>query len=99
MPYYRTKPEPAMQTPLDEALSPIVKPPAGLTSRVVRGSLWNLSGQAVALAATLIATPITIHFLGTEAYGVLALLNILIGYLSFADLGMGTASTRFGADA
>ncbi|HVQ40052.1 MAG TPA: oligosaccharide flippase family protein, partial [Pyrinomonadaceae bacterium] len=31
--------------------------------------------------------------------GVLVLINVLIGYLSFADMGMGWASTRFGSDA
>jgi len=71
----------------------------GLTSRVVRGSLWSLGGQGVTLLATLIATPFVIQFLGPEGYGVLVLINILLGYLSFADMGMGWASTRFGTDA
>src|SRR5712691_4239192 len=72
---------------------------AGMTTRVVRGSFWILGGQGVTMLASLIATPFVIRWLGTEAYGVLALINVLVGYLAFADLGMGTASTRFGADA
>jgi len=68
-----------------------------LTSRVVRGSLLNLIGQAVTMLATLIATPFVIRILGPASYGVLALVHVLIGYLSFADMGMGTASTRFGS--
>src|SRR5205085_238251 len=51
------------------------------------------------LMVSFVATPLVIRLLGTEAYGVLTLVNLLIGYLAFADLGMGTASTRFGAAA
>src|SRR3954447_21874358 len=69
----------------------------GLTSRVVRGGFLNLIGQGVTMLATLIATPFVIRLLGPASYGVLALVHVLIGYLSFADLGMGVASTRFGA--
>jgi len=78
------------------------QPPAprygpGVTSRVVHGSFLNLGGQAVTMLATLIATPFVIRLLGTASYGILALVHVLISYLSFADFGMGTASTRFGS--
>jgi O-antigen/teichoic acid export membrane protein len=51
------------------------------------------------LLVTLLATPFVIRLLGSESYGVLALVNVLIGYLAFADVGMGLAATRFGAEA
>src|SRR5438132_738862 len=69
----------------------------GLTSRVVHGGFLNLGGQGVTMLATLVATPFVIRLLGAASYGVLALVHVLIGYLSVADMGMGTASTRFGA--
>ncbi|HYP26520.1 MAG TPA: flippase [Blastocatellia bacterium] len=72
---------------------------SGMTTRVVRGSLWSISGQAVVIATSLVSTPFVIRLLGAESYGVLALINVLIGYLAFADLGMGAASTRFGSQA
>jgi O-antigen/teichoic acid export membrane protein len=59
--------------------------------------LLNLIGQGVTMLATLAATPFVIRLLGAPGYGVLALVHVLIGYLSFADMGMGTASTRFGS--
>jgi O-antigen/teichoic acid export membrane protein len=71
----------------------------GLTSRVVRGSFLNLGGQGLTMLATLVATPFVIRLLGIPGYGVLALVQVLIGYLSVADMGMGTASTRFGSAA
>ena len=70
-----------------------------MAGQVARGSLWSMGGQSVTLLASLLATPLLIRWLGAEAYGVWALINLLIGYLSFGDLGMGTASTRFGAEA
>src|SRR5262249_19261716 len=72
---------------------------AGMTTRVVRGTLWTLGGQAIMLLGVFLATPFVIRLLGSESYGVLALINILIGYLAFADMGMGLAATRFGANA
>lgn len=74
-----------------------VSPKLGV--QVAHGSLWSLLGQVLPLLASLLATPLVIRLLGAEAYGVLSLINLLIGYLAFSDLGMGTASTRFGAEA
>ncbi|MBO0347849.1 flippase [Phormidium pseudopriestleyi FRX01] len=70
-----------------------------LNANLVRGSLWSIGGQAAPLVASMIATPFVIRLLGTESYGVLALINVLIGYLGFADIGMSSASTKFGAEA
>lgn len=55
--------------------------------------------QGVTILTSLLATPLILRGLGPEAYGVFVLLNSLIGYLGFADLGMGVASTRFAAEA
>jgi O-antigen/teichoic acid export membrane protein len=68
-----------------------------LIAGVARGTLLSFVGQSVTMIATLTATPWVIRLLGSQQYGVLALVNVLLGHLSFADLGMGTASTRFGA--
>jgi len=70
-----------------------------LGKKVLKGSTWSLFGQGGVLLASAIATPFTIRLLGTERYGALALLNVIVGYFAFADLGMGTASTRFGSAA
>lgn len=74
-------------------------PETGMTARVVGGGFWILLGQGATLAASLIFTPFVIRLLGTEAYGVLALVNLLITYITFADFGMGTASTKFASEA
>jgi O-antigen/teichoic acid export membrane protein len=65
---------------------------------VTRGGLWSLGGQAVGLAAGLIATPFTIRLLGSARYGVWSLLQTSLSWVGLADLGMSAASTRYGGE-
>ncbi len=79
--------------------SPAEVTTSGMTAKVLKGSFWVLVGQVLPFLATFIATPFVIHFLGTESYGVLILLGLVANYFSFADFGMGLASTKFGSEA
>lgn len=72
---------------------------AGMTTKVVKGSLWTLAGQVAPLGVSLFATPFVIRLLGAEGYGVLILVSLIPTYLGFADLGMGLASTKFASEA
>lgn len=89
----------------DASLNPAEKPAiqprstVGMTTKVVKGSLWTLGGQVLPLFATLASTPFIIRLLGSESYGVLLLVGLIPNYFSFADLGMGIASTKFGSEA
>lgn len=71
----------------------------GMTTKVVKGSIWTLAGQILPLFASLVSTPFIIRFLGSESYGVLILVGLIPTYISFADFGMGIASTKFGSEA
>lgn len=71
---------------------------AGLTTKVVKGSVWTLAGQVAPMLFTFIASPIVIRLLGSEAYGVLILVGLIPLYFSFADFGMGLASTKFSSE-
>ena len=84
---------------VDPIANPEIPSTAGMTTRVVKGSLWTLLGQVLPMAVALIATPFTIRFLGSEAYGVVILVGLIPMYFSFADFGMGIASTKFGSEA
>ena len=86
----------AVEKPSDETVAPDNR---GTTTSVVRGSVWSLGGQGVILLASLVATPFLLRVLDTESYGVWFLITSIMGTLGFADAGMGTASTRFCADA
>jgi len=72
---------------------------AGMTTKVVKGSLWTLAGQIAPLAFSMAATPFTIRLLGAEGYGVLVLTALIPTYLGFADMGMSIASTKFASEA
>lgn len=74
-------------------------PDATIGRQVARSGVWSAGGQVVVLAASLVATPFTIRLLGPSAYGLLALVNAVIAYVTVLDLGMGAASTRFGSQA
>jgi O-antigen/teichoic acid export membrane protein len=78
-----------------------VQPPstAGMTTKVVKGSLWTLAGQVAPLAVSLFTTPFVIRMLGAEGYGVLILVGLIPTYLGFADFGMSIASTKFASEA
>ncbi|MBX3295948.1 MAG: oligosaccharide flippase family protein [Acidobacteria bacterium] len=88
----------------EDASEPAEKPKtppstAGMTTKVVKGSLWTLAGQVAPLAVSLVATPFVIRLLGAESYGVLILIGLIPTYLGFADFGMSMASTKFGSEA
>jgi O-antigen/teichoic acid export membrane protein len=77
----------------------IIPSTAGMTTRVVKGSLWTLAGQVLPLFASLATAPIIIRMLGSQGYGVLILINLIPTYFSFSEMGMGIASTRFASEA
>lgn len=86
----------------DPAANPInttASSTAGMTTKVVKGSLWTLTGQVMPLGVSLFTTPFVIRMLGAESYGVLILVGLIPTYLGFADFGMGIASTKFGSEA
>ena len=89
------------ETTADGLTDPLDRAPstAGMTTRVVKGSIWTLAGQVLPLFASLATTPMIIRMLGSEGYGVLILIGLIPTYFSFSELGMGIASTRFASEA
>lgn len=71
----------------------------GMTARVVKGSAWTMVGTFIPLAISFMATPFVIRRLGSEGYGVFALIGLIPTYFAFADFGMNMASTKFGSQA
>lgn len=63
-------------------------------SRLVRNTLWNLIGRVSQIFVGLFLTPYLLINLGQERFGLWALANLLIGYLSLADLGISSSLVR-----
>ena len=68
-----------------------------MDAQVATAGAWGFGGRGVLLLANLIATPFLIRLLGPASYGLWTLLILATNWASYADMGMGIASTRFGA--
>lgn len=66
-----------------------------LTSRLAKNAIFNFSGQAFILVVAVFAIPLLIKGMGTDRFGVLALVWAFVGYFSLFDLGLGRALTAF----
>ncbi|MSP12849.1 MAG: hypothetical protein EXR62_07815 [Chloroflexi bacterium] len=62
-------------------------------------TLTNIASNIVSwgwlIALSFITTPLILHKLGADAYGVIALITLIIGYLSALDLGLNVAGVKF----
>jgi O-antigen/teichoic acid export membrane protein len=61
---------------------------------LARNTIINFCGQTIILVIAIFAIPIMIKGMGTERFGVLALMWSFIGYFSLFDLGLGRALTN-----
>ena len=59
-----------------------------------RNTLWNLAGAGLPLLLGAVTIPYLIRMTGVEAFGVLTLVWVLIGYFSLFDFGLGRALTQ-----
>ena len=71
---------------------------AGVSVEVARAGTWGLSGRIVLLLANFGATPFTIRLLGPSAYGLWALIQTILLWVNPAGVGMGSATTKYGAE-
>ncbi len=58
-------------------------------------AILNVSSWFVPALVALIAVPITVRGLGADAYGLLALVTAVTGYLGLMEMGLGTAIVRY----
>lgn len=65
---------------------------------VVKNAARNLAGQVLPFAVAIYCIPKLIEVLGVERFGFLALIWVVVGYLSIFDLGLGQALTKLVAE-
>ena len=78
---------------------PRTPPAEWLSGRLLaRNVLWNVSGAGLPLVVALWAIPTLIAGMGTERFGLLAIIWMGVGYFSLFDLGIGWALTKLIAE-
>jgi O-antigen/teichoic acid export membrane protein len=61
----------------------------------VANSLFDMVGFVYPLVLTIVLTPVILHYIGTEAYGLFALATVLVSFLGLIDFGMAPVVLRF----
>jgi len=59
---------------------------------------WNLLGSCAPLLVAVFAVPLLIKGMGTDRFGILTLVWVLIGYFGLFDFGLGRALTKLVAE-
>jgi O-antigen/teichoic acid export membrane protein len=58
-------------------------------------SLFDIVGFLYPLVLTIVLTPVILHFVSTEEYGIFALATVLVSFLGLMDFGMAPVAIRF----
>lgn len=87
------------ENPIEALVENEIPSTAGMTTKVVKGSIWTMAGQVFALFVSLFTTHFVIRQLGAQIYGVYILIGLIPVYFSVADFGMSIGSTKFGSEA
>jgi O-antigen/teichoic acid export membrane protein len=72
---------------------------SGYASILLKGAFFNTGGWLWPVVLSLFATPIIVRGLGVEAYGLLSILGLVMGYLGSLASPVGAASVKYLADA
>lgn len=62
--------------------------------RLLSGTIWNAAGRGLPLLLALALTPVLVHQMGIERWGLFTLALSLVGVFGVFDLGLGAALTR-----
>jgi len=62
--------------------------------RLISGMFWNAMGRGLPLLVALVLTPILVHQMGIERWGLFTLALAMVGVFGVFDLGIGPALTR-----
>jgi len=63
-------------------------------ARLLSGTLWNAAGRGLPLLLALALTPLLVHQMGIDRWGLFTLALALVGVFGVFDLGVGAALTR-----
>jgi O-antigen/teichoic acid export membrane protein len=78
-----------------ESVSAAPAPRLTSSSLLARNATLNLFGEGWTFLVLLVAMPKLVAFLGETSFGLFSLAWVVIGYLSFLDIGVNRAATKF----
>ena len=87
----------AVAEPTEQPVRILAPPAPRLTSSslLARNATLNLFGEGWTFLVLLVAMPKLVTFLGETSFGLFSLAWVVIGYLSFLDIGVNRAATKF----
>lgn len=62
---------------------------------LIKNTFWNFFTQVWLILIFMVTTPVVVHNLGDEAYGILSLIMATVGYFGFLDFGISQATLKF----
>ena len=65
---------------------------------LARNSLYNFGTQILVSVVAFVSIPVVVRGIGEEAFGILTIMWMAVGYFSVLDLGVGQASVKFLAE-
>ena len=68
------------------------------SKKIVRNTAWMYVGFAFNTLIGLLIMPFIVHNLGVDAYGVFAIVGVVIGYVSLLEFGIGVSLIKFIAE-
>jgi O-antigen/teichoic acid export membrane protein len=68
--------------------------PQGGTGRFASNVIFSGLGRGWAAGISIVVVPVVVHGIGTSAYGIYALVTVLIGYVASLDFGLTAAVVR-----
>lgn len=74
---------------------PAPAPQLTSSSLLARNATLNLFGEGWTFLVLLVAMPKLVSYLGEISFGLFSLAWVVIGYLSFLDIGVNRAATKF----
>jgi len=71
------------------------RPAPSLSQSLMKNVAWNFIGQIWIALIGFFATPFIVRSLNVNLYGLYSLVWVIIGYFSFLQFGLGTASVKY----
>jgi len=78
---------------LEPKTTPVQK--ESVSRRFFSNTIANYAGQGFILVLTFVTAPYTVHHLGPELFGILALVQVTAGFAGLLNLGIGRALTKY----